>query len=988
MSQPVNKNTINNIKNTIIDQVKDNLYGIERNRIILVVVTKDNEDTIEGVLEMANDLVDAMYVFDNGSKDDTAKLVKQYFSEMKIPTKYVPSDKSSVDNGLTKKNAFLETVKLCKAQKWSLNKTYCLFLNPDEEIYFPENYNKEELTHDSYILSIRDGTYITYQSKLFKMDKNWMCKGRVNEYWAAKNTTSARLPEEDFNIIYVNDIDDDDYNNLLLENIKIMEEDLAKNPDDTHSLFYTAEHYFELEDYEKALPLYNKRLETIYNNEQEYISKLRIAECKVELVYDEEEIKSTYLQLINEYPFMLEPVFNLMYFYYVIKDWKSAYEIGVMGANILKDDIPYKYEHKIYDYKFKQKMLKICVNYEKYGLGVKLGLDLLKDRLFDREDKEEIKDQYKKCLRKLTNKDLGLNDETLERKDIKILLLSENEDEKTVKLYKQILSYGSPVEIISNKNLENHDSSKGWANLTNDKVSLLDVATKYAFDNRFKYTWFINSDVEFGDELKFEDENSLKKMVHIDRIDKLLFSFLGDDLITTELSEDNEDMQKLLDENIMNTISKDVGDWMSTSNNICRMSYKLLGKINEYRIKNKKLINHEFLLPTLCNKHQEMNIIYISELDEQPIRVYKRNNLELSEKEKNVLANPNTYYFNISIYTPHESEVTPIKEYYTLDVNEVEITDSNDMVTDVKINTSIKYPTYILLENDIELTNADTKLVKGLERKNIIFHRTDSNEKYSLRYSSENYICMSTVLRDILENFADSTERLQFLGNLLEGEEIVILSGGPSTGMLTDKELKHIYNNYITITVKYALDVLLKNDLYPTFNVFNQYVASGSLDDLIENGKQFTSLFGSDGSFEDDTSLMMVEVNDEHYCIRNFKKLLMNHVDCLTWKEDTKHKRSYINLHIMCEMALPLAIHLGIKKIYTTGWDLKSMNNQDYCYKSNLNLYQNSKISEYNYVPDIEKILNNMGISINKIKESPVLLKLVDFFPKYKSIEV
>jgi len=321
MSQSVNKKTVNNIKNTIIDKLKDNLYGTERNRIILVVVTKDNEDTIEGVLEMANDLVDAICVFDNSSKDDTVKLVKNHLREIKIPTKCAPcSDKpiSNLDNGLIKKNAFLETIKFCKAQKWSLDKTYCLFLNPDEEIYFPENYNKEELTHDSYILTIRDGTYITYQPKLFRMDKNWMCKGRVNEYWTAKNTTSARLPEEDFNIIYVKDIDDDDYNNLLLDNIKIMEEDLIKNPTDTHSLFYTAEHYFELENYEKAMPLYNKRLETSCDDEQEFISKLRIAECKVELVYEEEEIRETYLQLINEYPFMQEPVFNLMYFYYVI----------------------------------------------------------------------------------------------------------------------------------------------------------------------------------------------------------------------------------------------------------------------------------------------------------------------------------------------------------------------------------------------------------------------------------------------------------------------------------------------------------------------------------------------------------------------------------------------------------------------------------------------------------------------------------------------
>ena len=238
------------------------------------------------------------------------------------------------------------------------------------------------------------------------------------------------------------------------------------------------------------------------------------------------------------------------------------------------------------------------------------------------------------------------------------------------------------------------------------------------------------------------------------------------------------------------------------------------------------------------------------------------------------------------------------------------------------------------------------------------------------------------LLKDILEKFAHSTQRLQFLENLLEGEEIVILGGGPSTAMLSDNELKYIIDNYITISVKYVIDLLNKKKLHPTFHVFNQYLASGSLDHFIERSEPYTTIFGSDGSFEHTTALMVVEVKDEHFCIRNFKKLLANHIDCLTWQRDENNNRSYINLHIMCELALPLSIHLGVKKIYTTGWDLKPIENQDYCYTSNIKSYQTSKISESNYVSDIEKILNNLGITINKIKPSPIVLNLIDFFPK------
>jgi hypothetical protein len=95
----------------------------------------------------------------------------------------------------------------------------------------------------------------------------------------------------------------------------------------------------------------------------------------------------------------------------------------------------------------------------------------------------------------------------------------------------------------------------------------------------------------------------------------------------------------------------------------------------------------------------------------------------------------------------------------------------------------------------------------------------------------------------------------------------------------------------------------------------------------------------------------------------------------------------------MCELSLPLSIHLGIKKIYTTGWDLKPINNKNYCFESGEKHNKNSEKFEYkyvpdfetcefNYVPDIEKILSNLGITINKINNSPILLTLKnDFFP-------
>ena len=972
MTKITNK-IINDTKNTIINQLKDTVYGKDRNRIILVVVTKDSSETIEGCLNSTFDLVDGMCVFDIGSKDNTEELVKEYFKDINMPTKFAKLN--NINNGQNKTNAFNEAVKFCKMQKWYPNKTYCLFINPEEELSYVDKYDKELLTQDCYKLITKDGVYKTYSEKLLRMDKDWISKGKVNEFWTMNNSyrpndkqnivpefTTYKLDENIMSLVFIPDIEDEVYNEMLSNNIKIMESDDINN---TRNMFYMAEHYYELYNYEEALNWYYKRLKFKNNDEEEYLCYLRIAECKVELVYDEEDIKNTYFDVINRYPFMLEPVYNLMYFYYVVKDWKTSFDIGKLGINIICDNLPFKYEYKVYEYKFKEKMLEICLKNGNYGLGVKFGLELLHDKLYDREDKYDIKRRYKKCLEKLTETELGITTD-INKHDINIILLSDKINNNLINLYNNVSSFGYNISVISNetnetlKTLNIEDKkllSEGWYNLNNNEtVSLLDKGTYHAFSNKYKYTWFINNDVSFTNDLN--------------RLQKLLQYNINDDLLTTELSEDNENMKKILEDNskkILN-ISKDMEDWMSSMNNICRVSYNLLSRLNEFRIIYKKLENNEFLLPTLCNKHIEMKISYFSELD-LPIMVQKRKNLELNTIEKNVINNVNTYYFNISILSNYESEIQNIKKYYTINK------DDNTLL-DYSGNNQVK----LFIDDNIDFKKSELILINGLKNKNIIISHNDDNTEYDHKYYKENYNCMEDVLKDILENIAHSTERLLFLNKIFDGEDIVILSGGPSTGLLSNNELNYIFDNYLTICIKYVINILEKNNLKPTFNLFNQYLASGSFDDLIEKARSYNSIFGSDGSFIDETALMMVEVKDEHFCIRNFKRLLRNNIDCLTWMKDENNKRYYLNLHIMCELALPLAIHLGIKNIYTVGWDLKPINNQDYCFSSNKKIYEDNKISEYDYVPDIEKILNNMGITINKIKESPILLNMVDFF--------
>jgi hypothetical protein len=72
--------------------------------------------------------------------------------------------------------------------------------------------------------------------------------------------------------------------------------------------------------------------------------------------------------------------------------------------------------------------------------------------------------------------------------------------------------------------------------------------------------------------------------------------------------------------------------------------------------------------------------------------------------------------------------------------------------------------------------------------------------------------------------------------------------------MLTDNELKYVIDNYITISVKYVIDFLNNKKFHPTFHVLNQYLSAGLLEEFLAKSSKYSTIFGSDGTFDNDTA--------------------------------------------------------------------------------------------------------------------------------------
>ena len=965
---------------------------INKNRIVLVIIKINNLEEIEDLVEAFEDKIDAICIYDcDIVKEKLVHSIEKFLKTANIPFNIKIT--SATSYGETRTLYLEETKKFVTNKKWSLDQTYGIILNEDEELFIDE-FDKDSLTESGYNLVYFDNNIKGHQLKLLNLNYDWKCIGVIEDEWIILGNEDQVFSKLEDTIYIENNVDDSDdnveYKLKLNANKEILIKELEKNPDNAKNVFLLAELYNKLDNQEEALKLYTKRTtlsSTIKRESEEdlYYSYLRIAECHIELVSPEEIVHEAYMKCINLYPFMLEPIYNLMYFYSVIEDWKTAFEIGKLGLNITSyDDIPFKVEYDIYDYRYKKDMLTLCYHTKNYGIGVKLGSELLLEKKWecDNDDSEsdvdddtsediedDIRCDYEDCLKNITNKELNIPDKIEDLKDIKVILISTKFDDKLIKkitdfylinvkvmicmdnkiqipfMYKELLIDVSEEELKENK----------WCS-TSSSPTLIDKATYYSFQNKYKYVWLINETVEYGADL-----DKLKKLITVDTID---------DLITTELSENSYMLDELLDKKVLKNITKNESDWISTLNGLCRVSYLLLTKLNEFRLKDKRLYDDMYLFPTLCNKHTELSISYLNELD-MPIYIHKRNSTDLTDIEKNILLTRDTYNLYLSIMCAHKKSQNEMPRYWVLNKK------TNTIIDEFGNNINIWF------DDKIKLSNADQKMIKALRNKNITIDIKEVPESnYHFIFKQSNYSSMSNVLRQLLEKLADSTERLEFLRDFFKGEDMVILGGGPSTGHLTESEMNFIFENHLTICVKYVLDILIKKKKSPTFFVFNQYLTTNTLSHYKNLSKNITSIFGSDGNYKHkNNGLMLLTVDDVHFCIRNFNNLLMNHVDCLTWKVKD-NQRTYINMHIMCEMALPLCIHLGISNIYTTGWDLKLINNQDYCYESNTKSYLNSKISEYKYVPNIKTILNNLGITIHKIKESPILLELKNIFPQ------
>lgn len=376
--------------------------SVEANKkICLCMIVKNESGIIERCLDSAKSVIDFVSVCDTGSNDQTPEIIENWCSENNIPV--------TIHHEPFENFGYNRSLSVVLAQETYPESDYLLLLDADMILETKPHFDKASLKNDQYLIMQYNKQIKYWNTRLIKTSLPWKCIGVTHEYWdldysrLAGKQSSYSETNGKLDGLIINDQEDggsksDKYERdkrLLLDGIN----DQTTTPDlMTRYLFYLAQTYYCLNEFEESIKWYKKRVEAGGWEEEVFYSLLQIGICyehlsnrasyqREQLIKDAAESKAPADQLTIESLLYQEEQFFALATAYYQNSWeyrpnraeplsylakmyrsKSKPNIALLYAlrgkaiPFPKDDILFV-DYQVYDYLFDYE-ISICAFYD------------------------------------------------------------------------------------------------------------------------------------------------------------------------------------------------------------------------------------------------------------------------------------------------------------------------------------------------------------------------------------------------------------------------------------------------------------------------------------------------------------------------------------------------------------------------------------------------------------------------------------------------
>lgn len=277
--------------------------------LCLVMIVKDEEDTIKKCLTAVSPFIKYWVIVDTGSQDKTKEIITETMEQLGVPGELHERPWVNFEVNRT------ESLKLAE------NKCDYRWIIDADDTFTVDNpginpFAGLDTNPDCYQLLYRLNSLQYHRAQIVRSSQNWVYKGVLHEYLHLDEPGKQILQTPIHGCKVLADISPLKRASSLQEkyskDAEILEKALIDEPNNERYMFYLAQSYRDSEQEEKAIEAYEKRVKMGGWEEEVYYSMYMIAKISEKLGKDIVHVTDLYSRCWEYRPARLEAVFHTM----------------------------------------------------------------------------------------------------------------------------------------------------------------------------------------------------------------------------------------------------------------------------------------------------------------------------------------------------------------------------------------------------------------------------------------------------------------------------------------------------------------------------------------------------------------------------------------------------------------------------------------------------------------------------------------------------
>lgn len=287
-------------------------------RICLNMIVKNESKIIKRCIDSVYDHIDSWCIVDTGSTDGTQELIKELLKDKPG----VLHEKPWVNFGHNRDEA------LSLARKWG----EWVLLTDADMILVNKGFSKNELdpNMDVYDIVQENNGTLYHNMRLLNNRREWKCIGVTHEFYDCVGGTDKRGV---INTLIFDDVSDGGSKGDKYErDIKLLTQGLIDEPENSRYMFYLAQSYRDIGQYDKAIEWYTNRVIAGGWEEEQWFAQYMIGWCKTAQNKPFDEVAASMLKAWMMRPWRCEPIWLLGLEAKKHKSWQHAYQLFKSAA--------------------------------------------------------------------------------------------------------------------------------------------------------------------------------------------------------------------------------------------------------------------------------------------------------------------------------------------------------------------------------------------------------------------------------------------------------------------------------------------------------------------------------------------------------------------------------------------------------------------------------------------------------------------------------